>query len=195
MAKTRLNVGKRDVLKQLVIDKVKHSPWDDEIDTLAVSIEEWVQKEIRKTWPVEEMEILKKWGQSTERNAVSIKVGDLENSRSDLEHWYFMDEKDYHFPDGYSWDNVVIPDDKISEEIDEWLLLTKTRSHYLDELKSKYYTLIDSSRNYEEVIHVWEEALEVKDRIVSATTSLTALSQGTIDAIKDDIASRNSVAA
>ena len=190
MAKTRLNVGKREILKQLVGEKVKHTEYDDDINQLEAKIDAWVIKEVEKQWPTKDMDVLKKYDKAGNYSYVNIKIGSLENStHRDIDCWYFLDKEKRWFPDTYR-DRVIIPDETISADLDEWLLLTDTRQAHLYDLKKNYFILIDSSRNYEEVVEVWDEALEVSDRMITSGSSLVALSRETIDAIKEDTASR-----
>ena len=192
MAKTRLNVGKREILKQLVTEKVKHTEYDDEINLLAIRIDAWAIKEVEKQWPTADMDVLKKYDKTRRDNYVLIKVSDLENNsrHMDVTDWCFLDKEDRTFPEIYRHQRVIIPDETISDDLDAWLLLRDTRQDHLRDLKNKYFTLIDSSRNYEEVVEVWDEALEVSDRMITPGSSLVALSRETIDAIKEDTASR-----
>jgi hypothetical protein len=56
-----------------------------------------------------------------------------------------------------------------------------------------YLKLINSSLYFEDVVSVWTEALEVKDKIIgTASTALITLSEETVEFIKKDQESRKS---
>ena len=193
MPKKRLNRSHRGLLKELVTQKIQAPNQKAEMANAHADALNQTLKHYNNQFPKEEMKILSKYGLIDEVNNLRIHAkndaeGKHEHLSIDLNHSVIIPKKYFVIPNASA---VAIPfDGRCHKAILKFNQKEKDYIKAIDAIKQDYYTLINASYYFEDVIDIWDEAEELRSQICNTGTGLIALSNTVKQRIIQDSSKR-----
>lgn len=182
MAKTRLNMNHRDVLRQFAKENIS-CPKEEAANAKAYEkASRLVREESQKKYPLEDMLVLEKY--EVAKRDLCINGGNPTGTYVNFE---FLAEADAPLmPKRYCSSRSISFSQKAADAIAAYELtkdaLEKARSAKL----IKYRSLIETARYFEDVIEVWPAVASLASRITPSATALVTLSDDVREFIKSD---------
>jgi hypothetical protein len=192
MAKTRLLRHHRDTLRAFAREKVQiKKEYQVALDKLKAKIDKMVISWITKNFPPKDMAVLKKYDCTVLDMCINFMVPETTLAVQ----WQFSDDmKDSipHMPYRASCSYRTRIHDggtELPKLIDEYNKLKNKAEDDRRNRISDYRSLIESCRNYEDILEIWPEAKELEQRITGYALP-SVVSDEMIARIKADQAER-----
>lgn len=161
MPKTRMNDSIRNRLRELVNEVVLCAAEQDEAERTTRDLLFQVITAVKKKYPPRDMKILQKYDRTNPVGILKLKLKAGGISQVNL-----SDVKDPPLRPNQT--NVILPFDR-DEQTNAYVAWEKANDKLRKALKEKrdrYYTLIRSTRYYEDVVEIWPEAAIISNQIV-----------------------------
>lgn len=185
MRKTRLNGTYRQRLKTLV-QEIVQAPVEEAIMIAAnIAVAPLILAVVNAKYPVADMAILKKYEAASPDRCINIQGP----SQGVSEFKFLTVESAPLVARNCHWNQIYLID---QETLDLFLAWEEAETKWDDALKTKrsdYYSLINSSTTFEQVIEIWPEASRLLTKI-SPHTAVALLNEDIVNRIKKDVESR-----
>lgn len=188
MAKKRLNKSHKQSLNSLVEEIVTIPEMAEKVKKAHEKTDKLFLTELEKIYPKHEIKILQKYKSTvltTDIRFIAINNEAVHHSCHTLQNTIQIPRSDRY--------KSALQLEKESEAYQAMEAYQKIEWQYKDKLREKradYYNLIESSRYFEDVTEIWEEAKQLKSEICGTSTALVAVSNESIARIKKDVAQR-----
>lgn len=191
MAKTRLNSGHREILMRFA-DENMACPKEDAANAKAYEkASKYVREEAQKKYPIEDMTVLEKYGAAGRDTCINggTPAGTF------IRFEFTADDHAPVMPSSYCSSRSISFTQKASDAIDAYEKAHSALKKVRYEKHTKYRSLIETARYFEDVIEVWPAAAALSARITPSSTALVTLSDDVKTFIKSDNAGEQQLAA
>lgn len=191
MAKTRLNMRHREVLRHFASENIVCDVEQKARDKAYAKASKLVRSAVETRFPVRDMEVLKKYSVAEPDKCINggTPAGNFIRFNFDT------DDESPLCPSRYCSSRSI----SFNQNTVDAIQALEKASNELEKAKSEKYTayrsLIASCVTFEELIEVWPAAEALRDRICAQSTAVIALSDDLREFIKNDNAGSEAIAA
>lgn len=193
MAKTRMNNGHRDLLRDFAYKKIEEIVDRSRQEKLYSQLLIYTNHSIRKKYPEEHMVILRKYKLNSHDSCVKFVFpsGGV-NAFQAKWHWNKpegdnkYDIVDIPFRAGCSNQDVYQAPAKIEEMLDEYEKAISDSKKLIDKKKSNISSLLNFAKYIEDVLEVLKVPPQLEAKLLAKSTALVALSPDVIASIQAD---------
>lgn len=181
MAKTRLTNNHRDILGHLARELVS-CPVEKQADIDAyAAAAPLVRKMVEDVQPPKDMKVLQKYGCANIDDCIRLSL-----SAGGYTHFYFEKGKG---PLTTSC-KTFLSDEATTAVVNARLKAAEALKKATEAKLSDYYSLIQSSKTFEEVLEIWPEAERLRQHICGSSHALVTLNPEIAARIQQDVATR-----
>lgn len=184
MAKKRLNMGHRNMLKDLAYSKISSRKTENAYIKARKHVEELVLKEYNKALPEEDTAILKKYKLAKEGKVLNLLFHDSETGDSRYDSIKLTEAVAQ--PSPYNWRIICKYNGPIHKALQNMRKTKQEHDEVIASLKSDYATIISSSKTFEELVELWPEAEELRSAICGVGSALTVVNTEVINRVRKD---------
>jgi hypothetical protein len=172
LAKVKLFGGLRHDLYVLV-DKTIECPAEKKVfERDYAKVAPKVREILLKTYPIAEMEILKKWeAADLKREDIHFRLSSGGDLKFDFEPKDFDTAPFIPYRRRYAF---YLADPKLTDLLENWRISKKVYADALVAKKNDYITLIKNSGTFEDIVAVWPEAEVLRPKHANAITTISA---------------------
>lgn len=182
MAKTRLNAHHRDALRRFADEHIS-CPKEDAANTKAYErASKLVREDAEKKYPPSDMAVLEKYDAAGKDTCIN----GGNPSGVFVRFQFTEDEHAPTMPSRYCSSRSISFTQRAADAIDAYEKAKNALEKARSEKLTKYRSLIETARYYEDVLEVWPAAAVLADRITPAATALVTLSDDVKTFIKSD---------
>lgn len=176
----RLNKNIRNVLVRYAQERVEATEPCDYLDEAYDAAAKVISDHCLKEFPIKDMKVLEKYGMAVVDQCIHI--------GSSFSRFCFKDD-DKRSPlrpyKNCRSMNIILDDDTT------YIAYTRALEKYKCSARARlsdYEAIIHSSRTFNEVVSIWQDAENLREKICGRATSLVTLSEDVIERIKNDAA-------
>lgn len=184
MTKTRLLKQHRYLLKNLVKEIVDLPDLKKGVENARAKLVRGLTKMLEAEFPKRDMNILKKYKVGGPAEYVLLQ---FPNGSTDC---FRFNNDEGPYVGGYLGNRARPVDEAIADDYHTYFRLKKEYEAALTKLRGDYFSLIDSVRNFEDLVEIWPEADKLAPRICQRNTALTVVTPELIQRIQEDMARR-----
>lgn len=181
MAKTRLNVGKREALKRLAYDELPTGDLEAKAEEAFEKADALTRDDLEKAYPEEDKKVLRRYDLLSETRRVT--GSDLDTGQ--VVSMFLKDPVMVPFS-SYTSKGIVAFTKETVQAIEAYGKARSELSIFKDKRMADYKALIDTSRTFEDVVSVWPGAEKLRESLCGTQNSVVALSSEIIERIQKD---------
>lgn len=181
MAKTRLNMRKRERLVTFARENIPSNPHTEPKVKAKEKAEGLLREAIKNAFPEEDLKVLRKYGMLYNTHLLQFTELDSKCVRS------FWFEEQVQVPSGSTARGLFPVDKETMEAIQAYDKEENLEETFSNQRMRDYRALINTSRTFEDVAAVWPTAEKLREELCGTQNSVVALSSEIIERIQKDV--------